>query len=47
MVLMPIAVAGTVAGVRLVRIIPHRTYFVLIHVALLLLSLKLVADSVL
>jgi hypothetical protein len=29
-----------------VRIIPHHTYFVLIHVALLVLSLKLVADSI-
>jgi uncharacterized protein len=46
MVLMPIAVAGTFIGVWLVRIIPHHTYFVLIHVALLVLSLKLVADSI-
>jgi uncharacterized protein len=43
--LMPIAVAGTFAGVWLVRIIPHRTYFVLIHVALFVLSLKLVSDA--
>ena len=46
MQLMPIAVAGTFAGVWLVRIIPHRTYFVLIHVALFFLSLKLVADAI-
>jgi uncharacterized protein len=45
MLLMPIAVAGTFAGVWLVRIIPHRTYFVLIHAALFVLSIKLVADA--
>jgi len=43
--LMPIAVAGTFAGVRLVRVIPQRTYFVLIHAALFVLSIKLVADA--
>lgn len=41
LLLMPIAVAGTFAGVRLVRIIPERTYFVLVHVALFALSIKL------
>ena len=46
MLLMPIAVAGTFVGVWLVRIIPHRTYFVLIHAALFVLSLKLVADAI-
>lgn len=43
--LMPVAVAGTFAGVRLVRIIPERAYFVFIHVALFILSIKLVADA--
>jgi uncharacterized protein len=45
LLLMPVAVAGTFAGVRLVRIIPERAYFVFIHVALFVLSLKLVADA--
>lgn len=44
--LMPIAVAGTFAGVWLVRIIPQRTYFLLIHVALFVLSIKLVVDAI-
>lgn len=44
--LMPIAVAGTFAGVWLVRVIPERSYFVLVHVALFALSLKLVADAI-
>lgn len=46
LLLMPIAVAGTFAGVRLVRIIPERAYFVFIHVALFVLSIKLVIDAV-
>jgi len=46
LMLMPVAVAGTFAGVRLVRVIPERTYFVFIHVALFVLSVKLVADGV-
>lgn len=45
LLLMPIAVAGTFAGVWLVRIIPERTYFVVIHAALFVLSIKLVADA--
>ena len=46
MLLMPIAVAGTFAGVWLVRIIPERPYFVFIHVALFALSVELVANAV-
>jgi uncharacterized membrane protein YfcA len=46
LLLMPIAVAGTFAGVWLVRIIPQRTYFVLIHAALFVLSIKLVVSAV-
>jgi uncharacterized membrane protein YfcA len=42
LLLMPIAVAGTFIGVWLVRIIPQRTYFVLVHVALFALSIQLV-----
>jgi uncharacterized membrane protein YfcA len=45
LLLMPVAVAGTFIGVWLVRIIPQRTYFLLIHVALFALSIKLVADA--
>ena len=45
LLLMPVAVAGTFAGVSLVRIIPERTYFVLINVALFAVSIKLVADA--
>ena len=43
--LMPVAVSGTFIGVRLVRVIPQRLFFVLIHVALFGLSIKLVADA--
>jgi uncharacterized membrane protein YfcA len=45
LLLMPIAVAGTFAGVWLVRIIPQRMYFVLIHVALFALSIQLVVAA--
>jgi uncharacterized membrane protein YfcA len=47
LLLMPIAVAGTFAGVWLVRIIPERTFFVLIHTALFALSIQLVIAAVL
>jgi len=47
LLLMPIAVAGTFAGVWLVRIIPQRAYFVLVHVALFALSIQLVIAGVL
>jgi uncharacterized membrane protein YfcA len=46
LLLMPIAVAGTFIGVWLVRIIPQRTFFVLIHAALFVLSIKLVVDAI-
>jgi uncharacterized membrane protein YfcA len=44
--LMPIAVAGTFAGVWLTRVMPERTYFLLVHVALFVLSIKLVVDAI-
>jgi uncharacterized membrane protein YfcA len=44
--LMPVAIAGTFAGVWLVRIIPERTYFVLVYSALFALSIKLVVTAV-
>ncbi len=46
LLLMPIAVAGTFIGVWLVRIIPQRTFFLLIHAALFVLSIKLVVDAI-
>ncbi|MEO6186899.1 MAG: sulfite exporter TauE/SafE family protein [Steroidobacteraceae bacterium] len=46
LLLMPIAVAGTFIGVWLVRIIPQRAFFVLIHAALFALSIKLVIGAV-
>jgi uncharacterized membrane protein YfcA len=46
LLLMPIAVAGTFIGVWLVRIIPQRTFFVLIHAALFVLSIKLVVGAI-
>ena len=45
LLLMPVAVAGTFIGVRLVRVLPQRTFYVLIHIALFLLSIKLVIDG--
>jgi len=47
LVLVPIAVAGTFAGVWLVRIIPQQKFFVLIHAALFALSIKLVTSAIL
>jgi hypothetical protein len=46
LLLMPVAIAGTFAGVWLVRIIPQRTYVVLVHVVLFIVSLKLVMDAI-
>lgn len=43
--LLPIAVAATFAGVRLVRIIPEAIFYRLIEIALLLVSAKLVVDA--
>lgn len=44
--LVPVSILGTVAGRRLTGIIPEWLFFRLIQIALLLLSLKLVADYV-
>jgi uncharacterized protein len=46
LLLMPVAVAGTFIGVWLVRIIPERKFFVLIHVALFVLSIQLVIKAI-
>jgi uncharacterized membrane protein YfcA len=45
LLLMPVAVAGTFIGVRLVRVIPQHTFYRLIYSALFLLSIKLVIDG--
>jgi uncharacterized membrane protein YfcA len=43
--LMPVAIAGTFAGVRLVRVLPARGYFVFVHVMLFVVSIKLIFDA--
>lgn len=45
--LIPIAVAGTFIGVRLVRVMPERIFFHTVQIMLFVVSLKLVADAVL
>lgn len=45
--LAPIAVAGTFAGFRLVKIIPEKLFFRLVEVALFLVSVKLLFDAAL
>ena len=44
--LMPIAIAGTFIGVKLVRVLPAKTYYVFVHVMLFVVSVKLIADGV-
>jgi uncharacterized membrane protein YfcA len=44
--LIPIAVIGTFAGVRLVRMLPQRVYFNIIQAALMIVSVKLMMDAV-
>ena len=44
--LMPVAIAGTFAGVRLVRVLPQRTYFNFVYVMLFAISIKLISDGV-
>jgi uncharacterized membrane protein YfcA len=45
--LVPIALFGTWSGVRLVRILPERAYFLFVQVSLFVLSIKLILDGVL
>ena len=45
--LIPVAIAGTFAGVRLVRVLPQKTYFGIVQTVLFLVSLKLIWDAVL
>lgn len=44
--LMPVAIAGTFAGVRLVRIVPQKTYFAFVQIVLFIVSLKLIWDAI-
>ena len=43
--LMPIAVLATLSGVRAVKIIPERPFFILVQTALFIVSIKLVYDG--
>lgn len=43
--LMPLAVASTWAGIRLVRILPERGYYIFVQLLLFVVSVKLVADA--
>jgi uncharacterized membrane protein YfcA len=43
---MPVAIIGTFIGVRLVRVLPQRAYFVFVHVMLFAVSIKLIIDAV-
>lgn len=45
--LVPIAIVGTFAGVRLVRVMPERLFFHFVLIMLFVVSLKLLADAVL
>lgn len=44
--LLPSAIAGTFAGAKLTRVIPEKLFYLVIQIALLVLSLKLIADYV-
>jgi len=43
--LVPVALAGVWAGVRIVRILPERRYYLFVYVLLFLVSVKLIADG--
>lgn len=45
LMLVPVAILGTVAGARLVRIIPQETFFAIVHVALFLISVNLILKA--
>ena len=45
-ILVPAAVAATLFGVRLTRLLPERTFFRLVLIALAVISVKLVVDGV-
>jgi uncharacterized membrane protein YfcA len=43
--LMPVAIAGTFIGVRLVRVLPQKTYYAFVQVMLFAVSVKLIYDA--
>jgi uncharacterized membrane protein YfcA len=43
--LMPVAIAGTFIGVRLVRVLPQKSYYVFVQVMLFVVSIKLIYDA--
>jgi uncharacterized membrane protein YfcA len=43
--LVPVALAGVWAGVRLVQLLPERGYFIFVHVLLFAVSVKLIVDG--
>ena len=47
LMLVPVAILGTFAGARLVKIIPQNTFFVIVHIALFLISVNLIVESLL
>jgi hypothetical protein len=46
LLLMPVAIAGTFIGVRLVRVLPQRGFYIFVHVMLFLVSIKLIVDVI-
>jgi uncharacterized membrane protein YfcA len=46
LLLMPIAIAGTFIGVRLVRVLPQRGFYIFVHVMLFMVSIKLIVDFI-
>ncbi len=45
--LFPVAIASTFIGVRLVRVLPERGFFLFVNITLFAVSLKLIADAAL
>jgi uncharacterized membrane protein YfcA len=45
MLLMPVAVLGTFAGVKLVRVLPQKMYFNFVQAMLFIVSVKLIVDG--
>ena len=41
----PIAIAGAFAGVRLVRVLPERIYYLFVQTMLWIVSIKLILDA--
>jgi uncharacterized membrane protein YfcA len=46
LLLMPVAIAGTFIGVRLVRVLPQRGFYIFVHVMLFMVSIKLITDFI-